>query len=123
MQEYIAGAVMSVAVNAVVCILLIEDHGVLGAAAGAVAGRLVYLVYLTYYCRRHLGRNALQLREFGDSVLLLAAAYGVWHLAFTVLANPWLACAAATTLTLGLIAGFLLWLRMRAAPGLSRTLR
>jgi O-antigen/teichoic acid export membrane protein len=119
MQHYVAGALVSVSINAFLCILFIREYGITGAAAGAVAGRLVYFLYLSRYCRQQLGRSALQLRQFGDSAVLMAAGFGVWHLMFAVLENPWLAGVTASALTLPLIAGFLLWLRMRAAPRLS----
>lgn len=123
LRRYIAGAIVSVAVNAVVCVLLIGEYGIVGAAAGAVAGRLVYLLYLSHYCRQRLGRSALQLRQFADSALLLAAAYGVWAVMFALLENPWLACVAASLLTLPLLAVFLLRLRLHALPGLGSTPR
>ena len=111
MQDYIGGAVMSVLVNAVVCILLIGEYGFVGAAAGAVAARVVYLLYVAHYCRRQLGRQALRLQQFGDSTLLLISGFGVWYLAFAVIANAWVACTVAVILTLPLIAGFVLYLR------------
>lgn len=114
MQDYIVGAFMSVLVNAVLCILLIKEYGFVGAAAGAVAGRLVYFMYVAHYCRRQLGRQALHLQQFGDSTLLLLSGFGVWYLAFAVIANAWVACTVAVILTLPLIAGFILYLRPRS---------
>ena len=114
MQDYIMGALMSVFVNALVCILLIAEYGFVGAAAGAIAGRLVYFVYVVHYCRRKLGRQALQLQEFGDTTLLLLSEFGVWYLAFAVIANTWVACAVSVVLTLPLIAGFIVHLRPRS---------
>jgi len=113
MQEYIAGASMSVLANAVLCILLIEKYGFVGAAAGAVAGRLVYFIYVAHYCRRQLGRQALRLQQFGDSTLLLLSGFGVWYLTFAAIANAWIACTVAVILTLPLIAGFIVYLRPR----------
>jgi O-antigen/teichoic acid export membrane protein len=111
MQDYVAGAFMSVLANAVVCILLIGKYGFVGAAAGAVAGRLVYFIYAAHYCRRKMGRTALSPQQFGDFALLLLAGFGVWYLTFAVIANAWVACAVAVILTLPLIAGFILHLR------------
>jgi len=116
MQDYIVGALMSVFVNALVCILLIEEYGFVGAAAGAVAGRLVYFVYVVHYCRRQLGSQALHLQQFGDTTLLLLSGFGVWYLAFALLANAWVACAVSVILTLPLIAGFIVYLRPRWSP-------
>jgi O-antigen/teichoic acid export membrane protein len=113
MQDYIIGAFMSVALNAVVCLLLIGKFGLVGAAAGAVTGRLVYLLYVANYCSRQLGGQALRLQEFGDSTLLLLAGFGVWYLTFAMFANAWIAGAVAVSLTLPLIGGFVLYLRPR----------
>lgn len=110
-QDYITGTVMSVLVNVVVCILLIGKYGFVGAAAGAVAGRLVYFIFVSHYCRRQMGRKALSPQQFADSTLLLLAAFGVWYLTFAVITNAWVACTVAVILTLSLIAGFILYLR------------
>jgi O-antigen/teichoic acid export membrane protein len=114
MQEYIGGSFMCVLVNAVLCILLIEEYGFVGAAVGAVAGRLMYFIYVAHYCRRQLGRQALRVQQFGDSTLLLLSGFGVWYLTFAVIANAWVACGVAVILTLPLIAGFILYLRQRS---------
>lgn len=111
MQDYIAGAAMSVLVNAVLCILLIGEYGFVGAAAGAVAGRLVYFLYVAHYCRRQMGRKALSPMQFGDSALLLLLGWGLWYMVFALVTNAWLACTVAVVLTLPLIAGFILYLR------------
>jgi len=111
MQDYIMGAFISVAVNAVVCILLIGEHGFVGAAGGAVAGRLVYFIYVAHYCRRQMGRKALSPQQFGDSTLLLLLGFGVWYVTFAVISKAWVACTVAVILTLPLIAGFILYLR------------
>lgn len=111
MQDYITGAFISVLVNAVLCLVLIGEYGFVGAAAGAVGGRLVYFIYVAHYCRRQLGRQALRLRHFGDAALLLFSGFAAWYLTFAVVANAWLACAVAAILTLLLIAGFTLYLR------------
>ena len=117
MQDYIAGAFNSVLVNVIVCVALIGQYGLVGAAAGAVVSRLVYLVYVVYYCRRQLGKEVLRLQRFGDSTLLIVAAFGVWYLTFTVIASAWVACVVAVALTLPLMAGFVLYLRMQPAVG------
>lgn len=114
LQDYIVGALMSVLVNAALCILLIGTYGFVGAAAGAVAARLVYFIYVVHYCRGQLGRQALRLQRFGDSTLLLLSAFGVWYLTFAVTANAWVSCTVAVVLTLPLIAGFILYLRPRS---------
>jgi len=114
MQDYIIGALMSVLVNIVVCILLIKDFGFVGAAAGAVAARLVYLVYVVHYCRQRLGSQTMRLRHFADSTLLLLSGFGVWYLVFAVIANAWAACAVSVIFTLLLIAGFILYLRRQS---------
>jgi O-antigen/teichoic acid export membrane protein len=114
MQEYIVGASISVLANAVLCILLIGEYGFVGAAAGAVAGRLVYFIYVAHYCRRQLGRQALRPQQFGDSTLLLLSGFGVWYLTFAAIANAWIACTVAVILTLPLIAGFILYIRPRS---------
>ena len=106
---------MPVVVNALLCVLLIGHYGFVGAAAGAVAGRLVYLGYVARYCRQRLGGEALRLQQYGDAALLLLAGYGVWYLTFKVIANAWLACAVAVILTLPLIAGFVVYLRRQPA--------
>lgn len=111
LQEYVAGAFASVLLNAAVCVLLIGDYGFLGAAVGAVAGRILYLVYVVHYCRRQLGGQVLRVQTFGDSTLLLLAAFGLWLVTFQVIGNAWIAGAAAILLTLPLIAGFVLYLR------------
>jgi len=111
MQDYIGGAFMPVLVNVALCILLIEEYGFVGAAAGAVAARFVYLVYVAHYCRQQIGMQALHLRNFGDSTLLLLSGFGVWYLMFALITNAWFACTVAVILTLPLIAGFILYLR------------
>lgn len=116
MQDYIAGALMSVLGNVLLCVLLIEDYGIAGAALGAVTGRLVYFFYIAQYCRRQLGREALRLRRFGDAALLVVAGFGIWYFLFAAIQNRWLASAAAFAATLPLIAGFMLWLRKSREP-------
>ena len=111
LQDYVAGAFMSVLANAAVCVLLIGSHGFLGAAIGAVVGRIVYLIYVVHYCRRQVGGQVLRLRTFGDCTLLLAAAFGLWDLTFKLIGNAWIAGVAAILLTLPLMAGFVLYLR------------
>ena len=75
----------------------------------------MYFVYVTHYCRRQLGRQALRLQQFGDTALLLLSGFGVWYLAFAVIANAWVACAVSVILTLPLIAAFVVYLRPRSA--------
>lgn len=115
LQDYVGGAVASVLVNIVVCVLLIGKYGFVGAAVGAVAGRLVYFLYAVHYCRQKVGSRALRLKQFGDLTLLLASAFALWYLAFAFIANAWLACAAAVILTLALLAAFVVYLRPHAA--------
>jgi O-antigen/teichoic acid export membrane protein len=114
-QDYIMGAFIPVLVNALLCVLLIEQYGFVGAAAGAVAGRLVYLIYLAHYCRQRLGSEALRLQQYADSALLLLSALGVWYLTFAAIANAWVACVVAVIFTLPLIAGFVLYVRRQSA--------
>lgn len=111
--QYIGGALASLLVNITVCIVLIPDYGALGAAAGAVFGRAVYLLYLGHYCRRALGSQALHLHRFGDWTALLVASFAVWHMAFAFVPSPWGACAVAVILTIPFVGFFLLRLRTR----------
>jgi hypothetical protein len=113
-QDYIVGAFMPVLVNALLCVLLIRQYGFVGAAAAAVGGRLVYLIYVAHYCRQRLGSEALRLQHYGDSALLLLSAFGMWYLTFAVIANA-CACVVAVVFTLPLIAGFVLYVRRRSA--------
>jgi O-antigen/teichoic acid export membrane protein len=114
-QDYIAGALVPVLVNALLCVLLIREYGFVGAAAGAVAGRLVYLIYVAGYCRQRLGSEALRLQQYGDAALLLLSGFGVWYATFAVIANAWVACAVAVVLTLPLITAFVVYLRRQPA--------
>jgi hypothetical protein len=111
MQNYIAGALISVLVNAGICIAFIGQYGLVAAAAGAVVSRLVYLGFVVHHCRRQLGRQVLRVHHFGDSMLLFLAAFGVWYLTFAAIENAWIACAVAVFLTLPLIAGYIFYLR------------
>lgn len=113
-QEYIPGAVISVLVNAILCVLLIAEHGIIGAAAAAVGARTVYLAFATHYCRRQMRSKSLRLRHFVDTGLLLLAGFGVWHVATASIDNKWIAFAIAVALTLALIAAFMLYLRRRS---------
>jgi len=115
MQKYVLGASMPVLVNVAICMLLIGEYGFVGASIGAVVGRFAYFIVLAHYCRRELGQQVLCLREFLDAAVLLLLGYGVWYLMFTVIANSWIACIAAVILTVPLLGGFLLYLRMRLA--------
>jgi O-antigen/teichoic acid export membrane protein len=111
MQEYIAGPVTSVALNALLCILLIPEYGILGAAAAAIAGRLVYLWFVAHHYRRQAPGQALNPHHFIDVGVLFISSFIVWHFTFTWMNNAWLAFTMAAIATLPLIAMFLLYLR------------
>ncbi len=111
MQEYIAGPVITVALNALLCILLIHEYGILGAAAAAIAGRLVYLLFAAHYCRRRTTGQALNPHHFRDVGVLVISSFIVWHFSFTWIDNAWLAFTMAGIATLPLIAMFMLYLR------------
>ncbi len=111
LHEYIAGPVTSVVLNAILCILLIHEYGILGAAAAAIVGRLVYLLFATHYCRRQTTGQALNPHDFRDAGVLVISSFIVWHFSFTWIENAWLAFTMAGIATLPLIAMFLLYLR------------
>lgn len=114
-QDYIFGAVVSVLVNAVLCVLLIADYGVAGAAVAAVTTRLVYFLFAAHYCRRQMQVKALQLRRFGDVILLVLLSCGAWYLVKVSIANVWVAYSIATAFTLTFLGGFMLYLRYSLA--------
>jgi len=113
LQEYIAGPVTTIVLNAMLCILLIPEYGILGAAAAAIAGRLVYLLFAAHYCRRQAPGQTLNPHDFRDVGVLLISSFVVWHFTFTWIDNAWLAFIMACIATLPLIAAFLLHLRSR----------
>jgi len=114
MQEYIAGPTTSVALNALICVLLIPEYGILGAATAAIAGRLVYLWFVAHHYRRQTPGQALNPRDFIDVGVLVISSFIVWHFTFALIDNAWLAFTMATIATLPLIAMFLLYLRSQA---------
>ena len=111
LQDYIVGPVTSVALNAILCILLIQEYGILGAAAAAIAGRLVYFLFAVHYCRRQAPGQALNPHDFRDVGVLVISSFIVWHFTFTWIENAWLAFTIAGIATLPLIATFMLYLR------------
>jgi O-antigen/teichoic acid export membrane protein len=111
MQDYIAGPVTSVVLNAMLCILLIQEYGILGAAAAAIVGRLVYFLFVAHYYRRQAPGQALNPHDFRDVGVLVISSFIVWHFTFTWIENAWLAFTMAGIATLPLIAMFLLCLR------------
>ena len=111
LQDYITGSVTSVVLNAMLCILLIQEYGILGAAAAAIAGRLVYLLFAIHYCRRQAPGQALNPHDFMDVGVLVISSFIVWHLSFTWIENAWLAFTMAGIATLPLIAIYLIYLR------------
>ena len=111
LQEYIAGPVTSVVLNAMLCILLIQEYGILGAAAAAIVGRLVYFLFAAHYCRRQVPGQALNPHDFRDVGVLVISSFIVWHFTFTWIENAWLAFTLAAIATLLLIATFMLYLR------------
>jgi O-antigen/teichoic acid export membrane protein len=111
MQEYIAGPVTSVGLNVLLCILLIPEYGILGAAAAAIAGRLVYLWFVAHHYRRQAPGQALNPHDFRDVGVLVISGFVVWHFVFTWVENAWLAFTLAAIATLPLMAMFLLYLR------------
>ena len=112
-QEYILGPVSAVVLNGMLCVLLIPEHGILGAAAGAIVGRLVYFLFLAHYYRRQTPGDALKPYDFRDVGMLVISSFIVWHYSFTWIENAWLALTMAGVATLPLIAAFLLYLRSR----------
>ena len=111
LQEYIAGPVTSVVLNAMLCIMLIQEYGILGAAAAAIVGRLVYFLFVTHYYRRQAPGQALNPHDFRDVGVLVISSFIVWHITFTWIENAWLAFTMAGIATLALIAMFMLRLR------------
>ena len=111
LQEYIAGPVTSVVLNAMLCIMLIHEYGILGAAAAAIVGRLVYFLFVTHYYRRQAPGQALNPHDFRDVGVLVISSFIVWHITFTWIENAWLAFTMAGIATLALIAMFMLRLR------------
>lgn len=109
-QEYIAGPVITVALNAVLCILLIPEYGIMGAATAAIVGRVVYLLFVAHYFRRQAPEEALNPWDFKDVCILIISSFVVWHFAFTWVENAWLAFTLAAIATLPLMAMFLLYL-------------
>jgi len=118
MQDYVGGALTSVLVNVGVSVLLIASYGFVGAAVGAVTGRLVYFLYVAHYSRQKVGSDGLRLKQFGDLTLLLVSEFALWYLTFALIANAWLACAVAVIPTLVLVAAFILYLRPRSVTPL-----
>lgn len=110
-QEYIAGPVTTVALNAVLCILLIPEYGIMGAATAAIVGRVVYLLFVVHYFRRQAPEEALNPWDFKDVGILIISGFVVWHFVFTWVENAWLAFTLAAIATLPLMAMFLLYLR------------
>ncbi len=45
LQDYIAGPITAVLINAGLCILLIQEYGILGAAAAAIVARFVLVPF------------------------------------------------------------------------------
>ena len=113
LQEYIVGPVTSVTLNALLCILLIKDYGILGAAAAAIVGRLVYFLFVAHYYRRQAPGQALNPHDFRDVGVLVISSFMVWHFSFTWIENAWLAFTMAGIATLPLIAMFMLYLRSK----------
>jgi len=111
LQDYITGPVTSVALNALLCVLLIPEYGIMGAAAAAIAGRLVYFLFVAHYFRRQVPRQALNPHDFRDVGLLVISSFMVWHFSFTWIENAWLAFTLAAIATLPLIAIYLIYLR------------
>lgn len=114
LQEYIVGPVASVTLNALLCILLIQEYGILGAAAAAIVGRLVYFLFVAHYFRRQAPGQALNPHDFKDVGVLVISSFIVWHFSFTWIENAWLAFTMAGIATLPLIAMFLLYLRSQS---------
>jgi O-antigen/teichoic acid export membrane protein len=112
-RDYAPGAIISVLVNVTLCVLLIADYGVVGVAAAAVSTRLVYFAFAVHYSRRQMNGKALRLHHFGDVVLLLASAFGLWYLVMAWIANAWVASCVAAVLTLPLLVVFMAYLRSR----------
>jgi O-antigen/teichoic acid export membrane protein len=113
MQDYITGPVTTIALNALLCVLLIPEYGILGAAAAAISGRFVYLLFLAYYFRRQTPEEALKPWDFKDVGILIISSFVVWHLAFSWIENTWLAFYSAGIATLPLMAIYLLYLRAK----------
>jgi O-antigen/teichoic acid export membrane protein len=111
MQEYIAGPATSVLINAVLCILLIQEHGILGAAVAAIAARFVYFLFIAQYYRRQSPGQALGLHSLRDVSVLFVSSFCIWYFAFAWIENPWFAFTMAGVVTLPLIAAYLLYLR------------
>jgi len=111
LQDYIAGPVISVLINALLCILLIPEYGIIGAAAAAIVGRFVYFLFVAYYYRRQTPGRSLGLNSFWDTIALMISSFCVWHFTFIWIENAWLAFAVATSVTLPLLVAFLLYLR------------
>ena len=114
MQDYITGPVVTIALNALLCALLIPQYGILGAAAAAISGRLVYLLFLAYYFRRQAPEEALRPWDFKDVGILIVSSFVAWQLAFSWIENTWLAFLSAGLATLPLMAFYLLYLRSKS---------
>ena len=112
-QEYIAGSVITVVVNAALCILLIPGYGIMGAATAAIVGRVVYLLFVAHYFRRQAPEEAMNPRDFKDVAALIISSFVVWHITFIWVDNAWLAFTLAAIATLPLMAIFLLYLRSK----------
>lgn len=119
MQDYITGPVTTIALNVALCVLLIPEYGTLGAAAAAIAGRLVYMLFLVYYFRRQAPEEALKPWDFKDVGILAISSFIVWQLAFSWVENAWLAGLSAGIATLPLMAIYLLYLRSKTMEQVS----
>lgn len=119
LQNYIPGPTISVLVNVVICVSLIPHFSIYGAAVAAITARFVYFLFATHYCRQRITVPALRFRDHIDTLGVVGLSFGVWALCFEHLPSPWIALGLAGTITVGLIAGFLLYLRGRAGLALS----
>jgi O-antigen/teichoic acid export membrane protein len=113
-RHYIPGSIISVLTNVVVSVLLIPIISFTGAAIGALASRVVYLLFVLYYCRRKISGVSIDLESYWDVFALTIMVLGMAYVAHIYIEGVWqtagvtfVAYAASTAVLLYLRRGFI----------------